>query len=276
MTSTFDVQSKDGLKLKFYRFGVHEPKATLCMVHGMGDHAHRHRSLVEYMNRQGLAVLAFDQRGHGHSEGLRGHAPSYSLLMEDVQVLLGQAQKYYPGIPTILYGHSMGGNLVLNYAIRLGIGADVVVASSPWLQLAFQPAPWKVALAKVVYRVFPRLQQQTGLDSSQLSHDPIVTTEYRNDPLVHNKITAAFYVYLLEAAEWAIAHAHQLKVPAFLLHGTGDEITSMEGTKAFVEQSNGKATIKLFDALYHEMHHEKEKDAVFGLILDWCRIKLDQ
>ncbi|WP_051292974.1 alpha/beta hydrolase [Olivibacter sitiensis] len=273
MTNAFDVKSSDGLKLKFYHFDVAEvePSALLCLVHGMGDHVQRHLPLINYMNGQGICVMAFDQRGHGRSEGLRGHSPSYDILMEDINLLISQAKEYHPHLPIVLYGHSMGGNLVLNYALRNARGIQAVIASSPWLRLAFAPPRWKMLLARLIYKIWPTFQERTGLNAEKLSHNPKVTIDYANDPLVHDKITAAFYVNLLEAGEWAIAHAHELKVPALLLHGSADEITSLEGTKTFTEHAKGKAKLHVFEQLYHEIHNEDENEKLFSLLVDWIR-----
>ncbi len=241
------------------------------MVHGMGDHVLRHEPMIRYFTDHHLNVLAYDQRGHGHSEGPRGHSPDYQALMNDVRQLVAEGSLASPDLPITLYGHSMGGNLVLNYAIRDGRDIRSVIASSPWLGLAFKPPLWKTLLARLAFRFVPRITQQTGLDANRLSHDPQVARSYKEDALVHGKITAGFYVMLLDSGKWAVQHAADLNMPALLVHGTADEITSFDSSQAFVNASAGKASMLSFENLFHEIHHEKERELLFRKIYDWIR-----
>ena len=269
MQPSFTLKASDGTDLQYYEQPVENPKAVICLVHGMGEHIGRFAHVAAFFAERGMATLGFDQRGHGKSGGKRGHTPSYELLQESVAQLVKTAAGKYPGVPLVLYGHSMGGNLVLNYAIRNGSGIRAVVGSSPYLRLAFVPPKWKVTLANVVGSLLPGLQQPTGLDTAMLSHDPAVKKAYENDPLVHDKITVSYYLSIEEAGPWAIQHAAELKVPALVFHGTGDQITSHEGTREFAQNSQGKAELKLWEGLYHETNNEPEYRQVLGYVADW-------
>ena len=115
----FTRQSPD--KLQFYFQGWEpetSPRAVVCLVHGLGEHTGRYAHVAAALNDAGYAVLGFDLRGHGKSEGLRGHTPSYETLMDDIGRLLDEAAQRYPGKAQFIYGHSLGGNLVLNYALE--------------------------------------------------------------------------------------------------------------------------------------------------------------
>lgn len=128
----YQWQAKDGLYLHARRW---EPdsglKGVVCLVHGFGEHTGRYLHVAGHLAGAGYALVAFDQRGHGKSGGQRGHAPSYEVMMDDMDLLLDGAHRLYPGLPLFLYGHSMGGNLVLNYALRRKPQLMRVVAKSP-------------------------------------------------------------------------------------------------------------------------------------------------
>lgn len=269
MQPSFLLKASDGTDLQYYEQLAENPKAVICLVHGMGEHTGRYGHVSGFFAERGMATLGFDQRGHGKSGGKRGHTPSYDLLQESVAQLVKTASEKYPGVPLILYGHSMGGNLVLNYAIRNGSGVKAVVGSSPYLRLAFVPPKWKVTLANVMGSLLPGLQQPTGLATAMLSHDPAVVKAYENDPLVHDKITVAYYLSIEKSGEWAIQHAAELKVPTLVFHGAGDQITSHEATREFAENAQGNAELKLWDNLYHETHNEPEYRQVLGYVADW-------
>src|SRR5919199_2405933 len=115
----FGWRAADGVRL--YGQGWQpqgEPLAVVCLVHGQGEHSGRYAGLAAALVEAGYAVLAFDLRGHGRSEGQRGHTPSYDAWLGDIARLLEEAGNRFPRRPRFLYGHSMGGNLVLGYALR--------------------------------------------------------------------------------------------------------------------------------------------------------------
>ena len=274
MKPSFILKTPDGIDLQYYEQPVENPRAVICLVHGMGEHVGRFTHVGEFFKEHGMATMGFDQRGHGKSGGKRGHTPSYDLLMDGVAQLVKTASEKYPNVPLILYGHSMGGNLVLNYSIRNGAGIKAVVASSPYLRLSFVPPAWKTTLANIMGSILPGLQQPTGLDASKISRDENEVKKYKADPLVHDKITISYYLSIENAGKWAIEHAAELKVPALVFHGTGDAITSHEATQEFVEKSNGKAELKLWPGLYHETHNEPEKGQVLKFATDWILAKI--
>lgn len=249
-------------------------KAVICLVHGMGEHSGRYLHVADFFNRSGYAFIALDNRGHGKSGGKRGHTPDYETLMNDVSAFLSQAASCYPGKKLFLYGHSMGGNLVLNYGIRRSSEVAGIIASAPYLTLAFDPPKWKTGLASVVNGLLPGLTQPTGLDASHLSVDPEVVAAYRKDPLVHDKMSVAFFMNVHFAGPYAIDKAADIKVPALVLHGTGDKITAHKGSEAFVRNSGGKSELKLWPGLYHEIHNEPNKGEVLEFILHWIEKQL--
>ena len=104
----------DGLQL-FFRHWLPENRVVscVCLVHGLGEHSQRYSHMADFMNSQAIAVLGFDLRGHGRSQGQRGHAPSLDALMADIQLLIEQSTGLFPDLPCFLYGHSLGGLLVL-------------------------------------------------------------------------------------------------------------------------------------------------------------------
>ena len=93
------------------------PQGVVCIVHGLGEHGWRYDRLAQDLIKQDFAVVAFDQAGHGHSPEQRGCISSYDSLLDDIGELLVWTEQRYER-PATLLGHSMGGNLVLNYAIR--------------------------------------------------------------------------------------------------------------------------------------------------------------
>lgn len=245
------------------------PRGVIAHVHGMGEHSRRYDHLSAYWAAHGYGSAGFDLRGHGRSQGQRGHAPSYERLMEDVGIFLKWVGSEWPAAPAFLYGHSLGGNLVLNYVIRRRPALAGVVATGPYLRLAFEPPAWKVRLAETMKRIVPALSQDTGLDVSALSRDPEVVRRYQADPLVHSRITASFFSAVHAAGEAAIARAAELAIPALLMHGSADRITSLAGSQAFVSAAGGRARLELFEGAFHEIHNEPGWERMAACALQW-------
>ncbi len=250
------------------------PRACILLIHGLGEHIGRYGHVAAALTGAGYALLGFDLRGHGKSGGPRGHAPSYDALMDDITAFIAQVESRHPGLPRFLYGHSLGGNLVLNYPLRRSSDLHGVIATGPWLRLAFQPPPARVRLARVMNVLAPSFSQDNGLHPADLSHDQSVVTAYVQDPLVHRMISARLFVSLYDSGLWALDHAAGFPIPALLMNGAEDHIISALALREFAEKAGQKATVKIWDGLYHEIHNENLQAEVFKVIVDWLQARL--
>ena len=254
---------------------VEAPEGVVCLVHGLGEHSGRYAPLAAALNRAGFAVHAFDLRGHGKSGGKRGHAPSYESLLDDITSLLDDAEEKFPGTPLFLYGHSLGGNLVINYILRRAVARLAgAVATGPWLRLAFEPPAYKIWLARTAGRLLPALLQPSGLNPEFLSHDPEIVRAYVEDPLVHDRISSALFLGAYEAGLWALEHAADLPLPLLLMHGAADQLTSPQASEAFCRRAGERCTFKAWDGLYHEIHNEPQKEEVYRTVIAWLENRL--
>jgi len=266
----YEWKSFDGVRLYAQSWKpANKPKAVVNLVHGIGEHSTRYAAWADMFAHENIATLSFDHRGHGKSAGRRGDTPSYEAFMKDIDMLLEKSAALFPKLPVILYGHSLGGNLVLNYVLRRKPSIQCVIATSPWLKLTVEPAGFLMTFAKIVEKIIPALQQKTKLATRYLSHDEQVVNQYKSDPLIHDKITVRMYMAMHKAAQYALEHASQFATSLLILHGSDDRITSPQGSKDFALQSANKTTCKIWNGLYHELHNEPEKEEVFKYIIDW-------
>lgn len=268
-TNEIELRTKDGLTLSGKSWlPADAPKKIICLVHGHGEHIGRYEHFATHFIQDGIAVFAVDLRGHGRSEGKRGHAPSYELLMSDVEELIKAARIDYNNTPIILYGHSMGGNLVASFILKNNMKElEGAVLSSPWLTLAFDPPSAQVKLAKLVRKVLPSLTQHSKLNAQLLSKDPEVIKAYKNDPLVHDLVSPSLFLSILKGGEDALSKASQLKLRTLVMHGDDDKITSASSSRHFAK--DGRAEYKLWKGLKHEPHNEPEQKEVLTFVSDW-------
>lgn len=268
--SEWKWKSSDGLEMYSRGWapqGV--PQAAIMLVHGHGEHVARYDHVAAALGEKGYAMLGFDFRGHGKSGGPRGHTPSYDALMDDIASFSQQADLRYPGLPRFLYGHSLGGNLVLNYALRRKPDLRGIIATGPWLKLAFDPPASQVTLGRLMNGIAPGFIQHSKLNTQGLSHDQAVVAAYENDPLVHDKISARLFVTIYESGLWALEHAAEFPLPLLLMHGAADPITSAKASQEFAQKAGNKVSLKIWDGMYHEIHNELEKAEVFRTMLIW-------
>ncbi len=244
-------------------------KGLAFLLHGLSDHGGRYSHVAEAFTRKGIAFIAPDLRGNGLSGGKRGHFPSYTLVMDDIEFLLNETIKKFPGIPVIIYGQSMGGNLALNFGIRRNPAVAGIISSSPWLRLAVPPSAFTRIAGNIIGSLIPSLVIPNGLNAGELCRNKKVSDAYRNDPLVHGKISLNTYKVIAGSGEWAILHASELKLPLLLMHGTADRITSMEASRQFAANLNNKFEFKTWESGFHELHNEPEQDQVIAYMLNW-------
>ncbi len=245
-------------------------KAVICLIHGLGEHSSRYKHVAEYYQSKGYVVAAFDLRGHGKSQGQRGHYASLEMVLDDIKVFIESTITQFPGKPVFLYGHSLGGVMVLNYSIKIKNNLTGVIATSPGLATGDKVAPWKLSLGKLLYSILPTFSMANGLDVENISREKEVVSKYKTDPLVHDQITARFGLDFLNAGMWASEHAKELKLPLLLMYGTGDHIVSGETVRAFAA-SAPNVTFREWDGFFHELHNEPEKAKVFEFTDQWMQ-----
>jgi acylglycerol lipase len=269
-------KSSDGIDIfaQGWEPDSHSPKAVVCLVHGVGEHTSRYAHVGDALAKKGFALFGSDMRGHGLSGGKRGHIPSEEAILLDIDMLFENARSRYPGIPIILYGHSLGGIRVLHYSLKRKPDVKGVIATSSGLRTALENQPAKILFAKIFGSLFPGFQLHSGLDVNAISHDPEVIKAYKTDPLVHDYISLGFGNIMLAAAKWSLQHAAEFSLPLLLLHGTSDALAFPSGSKDFAEPLKGKCTLVLFDGAYHELHNEPEKEQVFKTMIDWINERL--
>jgi acylglycerol lipase len=248
-----------------------EVAGVMCLVHGLGEHSSRYAHVAAALGQAGYVTLTFDHRGHGKSQGPRGDAATYEVLMDDIKRLLAEAAERFPLRPRFLYGHSMGGNLVLNYALRRRPQLNGVIATGPWLHTAFDPPAWRVRVARVLYTIVPALSQPAGLDTTAVSRDAAVVRAYQDDPLNHDRISLRMYFSGAEAGLWALERAAEFPLPLLLMHGGADRLTSADASSQFATNIKSRCTFKLWDGLYHEIHNEPEQGDVFAFTTAWLK-----
>ncbi|MDP1715825.1 MAG: lysophospholipase [Anaerolineales bacterium] len=251
-----------------------QPKAVICLLHGLGEHSSRYAHVAEAFGKEGFVLFTSDLRGHGRSGGARGHISSIEDSMMDIDVLLEQAGGRYAGLPLFLYGHSLGGIQVLYYGLQRKPKVKGVVATSSGLHTALEKQVIKVSIAKVLGTIMPGVSLASGLDPTSISRDEKVVQAYINDPLVHDKVSLGFGKIILGVNKWLLEHARDFSLPLLLLHGRNDKLAFPSSSIEFAAPLKEKCTLVLWEDATHELHNEPEQTEVFKTITLWMDARL--
>lgn len=276
--TNFSFSSQDGIELfgRAWISPVPNPKGIVYLVHGLGEHSGRYAHVADALNEAGFHFLGFDLRGHGLSKGKRGHAPTYERLLDDIQVFFQESQSRFSSeLPGFLYGHSLGGNLVINYGLRRSPNLQGIIATAPLLRTTSEPPKAKLLAAKVMAMMMPAFTLKNGIETDALSRDRAIVEAYKNDPYVHDLLSARLGLDMLMNGQSALENASEWNLPMLLMHGTADRITSSQASQEFAESAGENVDLVLWEDSFHEIHNDLEKEKVIGMIEQWLNKHLD-
>lgn len=270
----FNIKLSNGYVLRGFIMSPGEKlRAMIVLVHGLGEHIRRYEGWAGLFTEAMIGMAGVDLPGHGLSDGKRGHIRSYAITDEMIDILLQECRKTFPGVPLFLYGHSLGGGIVLDYLIRKNPDVRGAIVTSPWLKLSFEPDRMKVKMAGIMKSIVPSLVQSSGLVVDHISRNAGVVELYRKDPRIHGLISVSLFHSAMTAASGALKNASRLKKLLLLMHGTEDHICSPEGSREFAEKSP-LVELRLWEGAYHELHNDYCRHEVFDTIRSWIDDKL--
>jgi len=268
--TTLKTKDKKHLLVRIWDSLV-EPHGLICMVHGLGEHSGRYSycHAAEYLSSNGYGVIAFDIRGHGKSFGKRGHIDSYETLLNDIEFIVDKGKSLFPNIPVFLIGHSMGGNLVLNYAIRREHKLQGIIALSPWIELKNPPSKFLIGASYVLNLICPSITVDNGIKKEELTHDKEIRFMSEKDSLTHNRISFRLFLSMYKSGRWILENFSNLRIPLLLMHGDMDMVTSYEASKRLAYSLGSLCTFVTFKGFYHELLNEEGRKDVLNEIKKW-------
>lgn len=270
LATTGSVESADGTKLA-YRAWPKPGSLALAVVHGLGEHAGRYERLAKGMALHGMGTYALDLRGHGKSPGARGHVDSWSQWTDDVAAFVSHIESV-AGVEVVPVGHSFGGVALLSTVLARKLPKTRrFVVSSPALKLKMAVAGWKLTFGPIASKIVPRLALANEVDPKTVSRIPEVVEAYRNDPLVHNKISTRLGAEWQEATRDILSRAGEIKTPFLILAGTADALIDPAGSRELHEQAKSTSELRMLEGRFHEPFNDIGSDEVFRLIADWLK-----
>ncbi len=263
----FTCISADGTELIGHHWPVENPRVVMALVHGFGEHCGRYQHMAAHLNSEAIAVVALDLRGHGKSPGPRGVIRHYDDFRADLAALLKQTREYYSGAPLTLFGHSMGGGLVLDHGLH-GRDALPIIASAPLISLTQTvPKPLRF-IAKILGKIRPNGAMSQPIDGTVISNLPDEQALYLNDPLNHGKLGFHLGEGMISNGERVAEQAKNWDRPLLLLHSQSDQLTGFDSSAGFAHAAK-QVEFHAFETPQHEMHNDTSRDEVYALMTDF-------
>ncbi|HEX7337452.1 MAG TPA: alpha/beta hydrolase [Gemmatimonadales bacterium] len=261
----------DGVNL-YYQCWVpanRRARAVLVNLHGLGDHSGLYPSLAAHFPPRGVALYAYDMRGNGRSPGQRAYVRAWQQYLDDLHAFLLRVREWEPNLPVFVLGNSLGGLVVLEYAIDHPGELNGVIAAAPPLGQLGVPRPL-MALGRVMSRIWPRFSLEVGMDLSGLARDPKVIDSVVADPLFHRRGTARLSTEVTAAIARVQARAADLSVPLLLLHGSADRMVPPDGTRAFFSRlALPDRKFCEYEGAYHGLFADLNHAQVLGDVERW-------
>jgi alpha-beta hydrolase superfamily lysophospholipase len=268
------------IRLHYRCWDVPTPRAVVVICHGLGEHAGRYEELAQDFARAGLSCYALDHRGHGRSDGRKGHVRRFTRYVHDLEKFRRRVfGAVGSDVPLIFLGHSLGGLIMIRYLQEYpAVPARGAVLSAPLLGMAMDVPQWKERLARLLYYTIPALPMSTGLDPKWLSHDSQVVEAYTRDGLVHDRITPRLYGEILSEIDQAFRKALQLRLPILMLIPSADKIVRPDRMQQFAAdlRKSSPVQVRTYAGLFHEVLNETTRSSVVADVLGWIERRIPE
>ena len=250
-------------------------KAKLAIVHGVAEHSNRYVNLVNGLVESGFALYAFDQRGHGKSEGQRGYIESWSEYRIDLDTFLNLVANDNSSLPLYVYGHSMGALVILDYLIQESNGIQGAIISGSPIDSSKAVSPTLILTARVLSRFWPTFSMASPIQSAQLSCDARVVQAYQDDPSVFKTLTVRWGTEYLNTQDRIKEHASEIELPILIIHGGEDTLCDPEGSELLYSKIRSEdKTLKIYPSYFHEIHNEPGHATVIDDMIHWLENQL--
>lgn len=262
------LKSTDGIELFTQNFKVENAKASLLLIHGLGEYSERYKHVIKAFNKARVNVYTFDLRGHGHSSGERAFITNLNEYREDVEKVYRTVPK---DLPFFVLGHSMGGLIAVHFLL-FNERNDVrgVILSGSALEPGDDVTPLKQMIIRVVSKISPKIKT-VKIDPKMISRDLKTVDNYKADPLIyHDGGKAGLAVALLDGIKLQQSRFELFNYPVLIMHGEADQVTNPEGSKKlYAEATSADKTLKIWEGAYHEIFNEVNKEEVIEHAVSW-------
>ena len=289
-TLSLKMNAKDGMNIRaeLTQDENQTTKGVVIIVHGFGEYIAGYKELVSVLAEAGYASVVFDQRGHGDLrpygklEKLQGIAPDYQTLLDDIDIVVAEAKRLVPDVPIAMYGHSMGGNIVVNYLIRSDeekvtdrnfpvfhqSDFACVVLESPWIGLYNEISPLRACVIKMLGCISPKPAIHNKLPSEDITGEEDNAEEYEDDIFYHNRISFRLIAGVQNGCVNALKNGVKINISTYLASGTDEKIVCNKAIAKLANIIGSNASTKEYNA-HHAIRKGSAKEEFFKDLINY-------
>lgn len=246
--------------------GAGEPRGGVTIVHDQSDHGGRYTDLATRLVRDDWALALPDLRGHGQSEGPRGHSWGIKEPLRDIDSVQDHLAYRLPDHPKILVGIGLGALYSLAYAQAHGDRVQGLVLVGALLEPSFPSPPKPGGLKGLFKKPAPTDEAELGWSAAALTGDGAQQSAYAADPLVHGKVTRHLAERIGAEAAQVRSAATSMSVPTLAFHGAEDSIASIATVEALARDG---FELRRVEGAKHDLLHESGADGLCDQIGEW-------
>jgi len=264
------IVAKDGAVIPAITCNLEDSskKGVVIVIHGFGEHSGAYIEHAERLWQGRYACVILDQRGHGKppdgAKNWHGLIPDYQCFIDDIVSVTEFVKEKTPGTPIALYGHSMGGNIVINTLLRLppeqASTYFCAILESPWLELYKPLSPLMVRIIKILNKLAPNFRQKTKLNKEELTSDVVRQPGYSKDPYYHGYMSMRMAKGIIDGCSYAMANAARLPVKSLLVYADNELIVSKQAILDFAAKAGDMVVVKEYvsnHAIYNDVSREQ-------------------
>lgn len=300
MRTDFYYESQCGSKIHGCRWTPEgEVKAIVQLVHGISEHMGCYKELAEFLNTQGILVVGEDHMGHGKSitekTPIGYFCGGWFGAVEDTCKLMRETMEEFPGVPYILFGHSMGSFMTRTILAKYpdcGI-SGAIICGTAWQKAAVVTAGKAVAelicntkgethpskfLGKMAFGTYNNKIEHQRTIADWLTRDNRVVDAYIADPLCGFTASAGLMRDMMEGFEY-IQNPQNLAamnkdLPVYFIAGDADPVGDYGkgvryAAEMFKKSGMKQVDLKIYPLCRHEIHHELNKTEVQDDVIRW-------
>ena len=235
------------------------------VVHGLFEHAGRHRDNVEWLKNLGIETYSFNLPGHGDIDE-KGHIETWD---ENVEAIVNAYSKISNKDRKIIFAHSYGSLVTVSAILREKINPDYLILSAPHFDDNYPK--FVKNMSGAVTKVFPKLRAPSSVTKKNLSTDKETVENYFNDPLVFRSLTFKFGNEITTEQKFVNENIEKLKIPTLVLHGDQDKVVPIKASEGISKLENVKFIT--VENSKHEILNQDTRTFVLSEIYQWFKEK---
>lgn len=263
---------KGNIQIAYRGWEADKPKGVLVLIHGIGDHSGRYTRLIDALSGKKISIFAPDLRGHGKSQGERGHVNSFLDYIFDLKIFMNMIREAHSDLPVVMLGQGLGGAVVCRYALTYQNDIKGIVLASPSLTINSGMSMITRAATPVLNVFTPRMEIECRISPQTRTHDEEEISICTADSLVHNIITPRLLTEIIKNGDYCLDRATDIRMPLLVVHGATDTIVPAKISETLFEKSlSDDKQILIAPDLLHETMNEtpRERAKILSSIAGW-------